>query len=480
MRDKEVKPHPHIIPGGKLDNLQKAAHFFQNGDPEKAWMYGNKVLCDDPESPQALYILAQCALGWDLTGLAYQLFRRSVALRPDQPQAWQGFGATLLDLRQFDEAEMCFKRVLEMLPDDSLALGNLATLELNRGNPEKAIQWADKAIPVATEDAIKSTRGFAYLMLGDWAKGFPDYRYSVLGKGRKRRVYRQPEEPDWEGAKGQTVVVQCEQGLGDEIRSASLIPNLIRDSKTVIMDSHPRLAPLFQRSFPDAKVYGTRKELVVPWIAEYEIDATVQLSQLGEWYRKSDADFPRKPYLVPCPEKRAKWRKWLDQYAGQKVGLSWTGGIFLTNRKRRSVALGELGPLMHDGATYFSLQYVPDEKEVEEWNAKNPRQQVIRPPIDQEDYDDTLAFLAELDHVMSVTTTVIHACGAIGKRCWVLVPSIITSSQWQYGLHRSDMVWYPEDSVRLYRQLRSEADMTGAIARMAKDWRDILRGRKAA
>jgi hypothetical protein len=48
------------------------------------------------------------------------------------------------------------------------------------------------------------------------------------------------------------------------------------------------------------------------------------------------------------------------------------------------------------------------------------------------------------------------------------------SSQWRYGIEGEDIIWYPPDSVRLYRQGRSEADLKMALYRIAKDWHRTL------
>ena len=46
------------------------------------------------------------------------------------------------------------------------------------------------------------------------------------------------------------------------------------------------------------------------------------------------------------------------------------------------------------------------------------------------DYDETMALIAELDHVVTVTTTVAHVCGAMGKRAYVLQPRRI-AARWR-------------------------------------------------
>jgi tetratricopeptide (TPR) repeat protein len=477
-----LKPEPqhaHLIPGTAERALAACAQKFEAKELGDAWQLAMKAMNDNMDSPYAMYMAGRIAMEWDHPGLAANLFRRATALRPDRVEHWAAFGAALLDMRAFDAARECFAKSLELDPKNPLILSNLGALALNNGNPYEAIEWVDRALAIEPGMAgPMATRGFARLMIGDWA-GFDDYRNILVCRGRTRRIYRQPEEPDWDGTKGQTVVLSCEQGLGDEISFASMVPDLIRDCAKVVIDCHPKLEAVFKRSFPEADVYGTRKGRELDWPKEYPIDASLIMSSLGHFYRKTDKDFPRKPWLVTDDKLRAKWRRFLNLYPGRHVGIAWTGGIFLTNRRGRSVTLEQFAPLLQPGATYFSLEYRDDYQEVKDWNASHDVR-VVRCPVDPENYDDVLALLAELDHVMSTTTTVIHACGAIGKSCWVLVPSVLTSSQWRYGLRGDEMLWYPPGVVRMYRQAPNDETMGDAIKRMARDWRRVVQLRAAA
>jgi hypothetical protein len=128
----------------------------------------------------------------------------------------------------------------------------------------------------------------------------------------------------------------------------------------------------------------------------------------------------------------------LDKLPGRKIGIAWTGGVHSTRTKDRSLTLENLKPLLSlPGITWVSLEYKGDAvPEIIHW-----------PVLTQsKDYDDTASLVAELDHVVSVTTTVALLCGAMGKPCDVLVPQHPTWHWAEYG----DMPWY--DCLRLWRR----------------------------
>jgi len=65
-------------------------------------------------------------------------------------------------------------------------------------------------------------------------------------------------KPYWDGTPDKTVAVYGEQGLGDEVMFASMIPDLMKTNK-VIIESHPRLEKLFWQSF-GVKTFGTERK----------------------------------------------------------------------------------------------------------------------------------------------------------------------------------------------------------------------------
>ena len=63
------------------------------------------------------------------------------------------------------------------------------------------------------------------------------------------------------------------------------------------------------------------------------------------------------------------------------------------------------------------------------------------------DFYDTAVAIKSLDLVISIDTSVVHLCGALGKKCLALIPF---HPDWRWGLDTASNDWYK--SVILFRQ----------------------------
>jgi ADP-heptose:LPS heptosyltransferase len=78
-----------------------------------------------------------------------------------------------------------------------------------------------------------------------------------------------------------------------------------------------------------------------------------------------------------------------------------------------------------------------------------------------QDYDDTMAILANIELLLTVDTSVAHLAGAMGRPVWIMLPF---APDWRWLLGRTDTPWYP--TVRLFRQstVRRWDDLLQAVA----------------
>jgi hypothetical protein len=234
------------------------------------------------------------------------------------------------------------------------------------------------------------------------------------------------QKPRWEGQKGR-VLILGEQGLGDEIMFASCIPE-IQKTNEIGITCIPRLKSIFERNF-GCPVYDRNegKELTRARELLEDYDYYIGFGDLPRLLRRSRADFPGTPFLIPDRNLESQ----MEMYRG-KVGISWRGrnGFY---------------PLK-DFPPGISLQYDLA------WD-EDPE----LPHIDvRNDMEGLLALVSVLEKVVCVSTTVTHFAGALGKKVEVILAPIQTARSknqmnWRHGLNRPTSDWYK--SALIYRNL---------------------------
>jgi hypothetical protein len=320
-------------------------------------------------------------------------------------------------------------------------------VNLRRGNFRKTIEYCDRSLAVEPEmvDSMVN-RGMAYLAFRRWREGWEGYTRNLgFNKDRKERIYG--DEKRWDGSKSLNIVCFGEQGIGDEITFASILNDLTFDSKSVALECDRRLEGLFKRSFPLCDVFGTRYKSDHPWSEGIKFDARVALGDLPKFYR-NNGEFPGTSYLAPSPEMSLQWRTLLRSLGPKlKVGIAWNGGISETGKDRRSIKLEALLPILKQDCDFISLEYKDPTAELEQLEETHGiKVHHWSWGVEAYDYDQTAALVAELDLVISVTTTVVLTAGALGKECWTLVPE---KPIWMYCVD-GDFPWF--HSVKVFRQ----------------------------
>jgi len=428
--------------------LLKARDLSNNGDFVDALELVNEVLDEDPEDLSALFLLAVIFISTNKKGLAYNIASRVLAKAPDRPEAWVNYGQCQLDNEGgWAAAEKCFIKAHELHPEYTLAITNMANLFIQQCKIDEAKEWADKGKEVDPESPhVLSCLSFLYLYLGQWGEGFKLYD-NILGKSCRPHIHYNDCE-QWDGTPGKVIMVNGEQGIGDELIYSSFLRDVAKDNK-VVYDCMPRLKSLMTRSFkdePNIYVSGNRwaEEQVLP--EAFMPNASMSIASLGQFVRQTDADFTGEPYLTADTDMRKSVRGLLDSISNKpKVGIAWTGGTKQSRMHFRQLDLERLTPVLRNqDVDFISLQYKDPSEEIEAFEKSRGIKVHHFPWITEiKDYDLTAALVSELDLVISVPTSATQLAGALGTEAWVLVPDI---TGWLF--YRKNYVW--AKSVKLF------------------------------
>jgi len=381
---------------------------------------------------------------------ALQVLDDAVAIEPESVLARMNRGLMLKELARFDESERELARACATAPGDAAAQCHLASVLGDQGRDTEASAIVARVLDndAANVDA-HWTLATLDLSSGNYATGWEHYEYRLK---RHDAYVRRRNLPWWRPGTETAgpLLVLAEQGLGDEIMFSSCFGDLLAQQPECLIECDARLGPLFTRSFPGARILATRDAAGRAAPEAHGAVAEIAAGSLPLYFRRRSEDFPRhQGYLCAAPERVAHWGRRLASLGpGLKVGVSWVGGSMKTRRALRSLGLAQLAPVLGSvGANFVSLQYTPCEGDIASF-AGATGIAVHHWPDALADYDETAALVSALDLVISVTTSIVHLTGALGKPAWVMVPTV---AEWRYARAGSSMPWYP--SVRLYRQV---------------------------
>ena len=234
-------------------------------------------------------------------------------------------------------------------------------------------------------------RSLAWLQMGNYEQGWPEYEWRWKRKETKTRQFSQP---CWDGSPldGRSILLHTEQGIGDMIQFLRYAPLVYERGGKVIVAVPSGLVPLFSTCTGIEKVVPENQELP-------PCDFYAPLMSLPGIFKTTLATFPANvPYLHPEPERLEKWREKLRDIAGLKVGIVWQGNPRHKWDRHRSFPLALLEPITRvSGVSLISLQKETGAEQVDLLKDRFP---VLDLGHELQDFTDTAALLKCLDLVI--------------------------------------------------------------------------------
>jgi tetratricopeptide (TPR) repeat protein len=359
-------------------------------------------------------------------------------------------GEALHAADRYEAAIGAFELALRHGADRAVTLAHIGVAQAGLGRYAAALANLDEAVALAPENtSLVYDRALVRLLSGDFAGGWPGYemrwRNEPFLRGSTNATLslrdRLVTSPSVEQLAGRRVLAIKEQGVGDQIMFASVLPDLARVAAQTECMCDDRLLGLFANSFGDVTFR--------PAGPVDAFDAVVPLGSLPYIWRRRVEDFPGEPYLRPG---EVAMRRWADRLGPRqtrlRVGLSWRGGVSATRDRQRSMPLQRLVPLLDlADCEFVSLQYGDVEAEVAATNAGRARPVRLFPRAEIDDFEDLAALVMNLDVVVTVQNTLAHLTGAVGAPGLVMIPRV---PEWRYGASGETMPWYR--ALRLFRQ----------------------------
>jgi tetratricopeptide (TPR) repeat protein len=334
------------------------------------------------------------------------------------------------EMRRWDKAKEDFSRALQLDPNSADAKWTTGLIELQTGNFERGWELYDERWESSVFNSPKlKTR------LPEW---------------RPHRAY-------------QSVLVWCEQGIGDQLIYSSLLSLVKNCTKKVTVMIDVRLMGLLQRANPhitfiphDSKVKNS------------DYDSQIAIGSIGRHFIKRAEDIEilgATRYISANPERVEQVKQELG-LTGEEfvIGLSWASTAPRIDR-HKSAALEELIGLWDiPNVKVINLQYGKPEYDIEPFEEKTGKQVWQTTVSNFFDLEGVAATMALCDAVVSVSNANVHIAGAMGKPTYVLDANKLW--YWNHKRGRSSL-FYP--SVKLFPREGMTAPWTNQIQELIQE-----------
>jgi tetratricopeptide (TPR) repeat protein len=186
-------------------SVEQALDYYQNGNHEAAHALYARMLADEPNNHEVLYMLSLCRqkqgqldnaadylrqaielqpssslFHYSMGGLNMRLghieearesYRQAAELSPNEAKAWLGYGYALLTLGRLEEADEALRTARRAVRNDAATeatiCAHLGVVELQRDRPDQALPKLQQAVELNPEDVYCQTQlGRAFLLAG--------------------------------------------------------------------------------------------------------------------------------------------------------------------------------------------------------------------------------------------------------------------------------------------------------------------------
>ncbi|MDB5421158.1 MAG: flagellar protein FlbA [Brevundimonas sp.] len=441
--------------------------------------------------------LGRLASRLGMNEVAEKLFRVFLAAHPENIEAYNNLACVLRDQNRYGEAVDVLTIGIEKSPLSANLWNTLATVLSERGDVAESMVFFDESCRL-DPGMLKAryNRGNARLAMGDCDGALADCEAALQGpmQGHERAMMRLAratihvargelaegwdgyeerlspdyidvthfaiDRPQWtpeDDLEGKSLLLMGEQGLGDEVLFANIIPDIIEalgPKGRLSLGLQPRLIPLFQRSFPEADI-GRHTTLKVdaqtvrgaPFLKDLPpVDLWAPMASPLRRFRRSVEAFPdRARFLIPDESRVAHWRKTLEAAGpGPKVGLVWKSMRLEGARMRHYSPFEQWRPILEvPGVAFVNLQYGECAEEIEQAREALGVEIWQPPGIDlKDDLDDVAALCCALDLSIGPANATTNLGAACGAPVWL----ISTPGAWpRLGTDRYP--WYPQVRV---------------------------------
>ena len=375
---------------------------------------------------------------------ALKILEKSTSINSNYSPAYLNKGVYYYKLGDNSKSISNFKKVIELDPNNSKAYNNISNILSEQGKYEDAIGYSKKAISINPDDSESHYNiGVTFYLLGKSEEAIASYTkaielnpnyveahqnlsFALLNSGKLREGFNEYEwrwktdkflsyqryfsRPLWDGKEslhGKTILLWCEQGIGDTLNWSSCLPLVTAQAEHCVVECQQKLVPLLKRSFPNVEIKAVDNS-----IDSKRDDFDFHLP-MGSLYKHFIPEISQNSkvdsYLIPDPVRVKFWSKRLNSLGkGPYIGISWKSSNMEPKRLPNYTSISAWSPILKiSDVTFINLQYVNFEDDLKTVQDELGVTVHNFNDLDQmNNIDDVAALCAALDMVVSIKNTV--------------------------------------------------------------------------
>jgi len=340
------------------------------------------------------------------------------------------------------EALKCYAQAFVEDMDLAAAWNNYGNVMRECGQPTRAIPFLQHAIALEPQNVTAHFNlAVSYLISGNYAQGWPLYEvrwnYEHLAGQLPKHT-----QPRWTGQdlKDKTILVEGEQGHGDNIQFVRFLWNLHVAGAKIKLKVTDGLIPLLSNSPIIERVGGYLDDVG-------EFDYWTPIMSIPGILGITLENLPKPVnYLNVDMNKQQEWLQILGPKTRMRVGFCWSGRRDAWLNRHKGMPFEDMLDLIQSNSQFEWVNLQIDATPEEE--AALVEAGVRAYPGSITSFVDTAALIMAMDVVIGVDTAVSHLSGALGRPTWIMLNWFGTD--WRWLLNRDDSPWY--STARLFRQ----------------------------
>ena len=373
--------------------------------------------------------------------------KKAVSLNPFCSSSYFTLGVSLNACKETNEAIMAFKKSFKLNPKNSHALLEIGNLYKDKKDFAKSLdiyRKYQKHFPSHIEGFYNES--CIHLRNQRFKIGWGNYDTALKDKSRSvsSGYYEEDDKILWDGKPFDgSLLIYGEQGLGDQIIFGTVIPDLLKVQKNVILKVNNKLVKFFKYNFKNISVYSENEK-----IPKYSYEKYIAIGSLCKYFRNSISDFTYSTFKgFSVPKKPLELKK-LFANNNPIIGVSWYTTNFKTS-VNRSLSCEEISKIIsQSGYNFVNLQYGKIENQIEKIQQLTNNGILNNLDIDLTNDINALSnLILNCDLVLTIDNTTAHLSSSIGQKTWVLLPY---SADFRWFENSQKSLWYK--TATLFRQ----------------------------